>query len=77
VIRMSFSFYHDVIVPGRREEYQVCAKFLTAMTKDFAMTAVLPHMKIWLLRSSSETASDLSAHHTWGAGVACMMAAMG
>ena len=36
------SFCHDVIVPGRREEYQVCATFLTAMTKDFAMTAVLP-----------------------------------
>jgi hypothetical protein len=33
---------HDVIVPGRREEYHVCATFLTAMTKDFAMTAVLP-----------------------------------
>jgi hypothetical protein len=33
-------------------------------------------MKIWLLRSSLETASDLSAHHTWGAGVACMMGAM-
>jgi hypothetical protein len=42
VIDMSFSFYHCVIVPGRREEYQVCATFLTAMTKDFAMTAVLP-----------------------------------
>jgi hypothetical protein len=41
VISMSFSFYHDVIVPGWREEYQVCATFLTAMTKDFAMTAVL------------------------------------
>jgi hypothetical protein len=38
---MSFSFCHDVIVPGRREEYQVCATFLTAMMKDFAMTAVL------------------------------------
>jgi hypothetical protein len=76
VISMSFSFYHDVIVPGRREEYQVCATFLTAMTKDFAMTTVCPHMKIWLLHSSSETASDLSAHHTWGARVACMMGAM-
>jgi hypothetical protein len=30
-----------------------------------------------LLRSSSETALDLSAHHTWGAEVACMMGAMG
>jgi hypothetical protein len=39
---MSFSFCHDVIVPDQREEYQVCAAFLTAMTKDFAMTAVLP-----------------------------------
>jgi hypothetical protein len=42
VISMSFSFYQDVIVPGRREEYQVCATFLTDMMKDFAMTAVLP-----------------------------------
>jgi hypothetical protein len=32
-------------------------------------------MRIWLLRSSSETASDLSARHTWGAGVACKMGA--
>jgi hypothetical protein len=39
---MSFNFCHDVIVPSRKEEYQVCATFLTAMTKDFAMTAVLP-----------------------------------
>jgi hypothetical protein len=39
---MSFSFYHDMIVPGRREEYQVCATFFTAMMKDFAMTVVLP-----------------------------------
>jgi hypothetical protein len=39
---MSFSFCHDVIVLGRREEYQVCVPFFTAMTKDFAMTAVLP-----------------------------------
>jgi hypothetical protein len=50
---------------------------LTAMTKDFSMTAVLPHMKIWLFRSSSETVSDLSAHHTWEVGVTCMMGAMG
>jgi hypothetical protein len=42
VISISFSFYHEVIVPGRREEYQVWATFLTAITKDFAMTAVLP-----------------------------------
>jgi hypothetical protein len=42
VISMSFSFCHDVIVPGRREEYQVCATFFTTMTKDFAMAAVLP-----------------------------------
>jgi hypothetical protein len=39
---MSFSFCHDVIVLGRREEYKVCVTFLNAMTKDFAMTAVLP-----------------------------------
>jgi hypothetical protein len=71
VMNMSFSFCHDVIVPGRREEYQVCATFLTAMTKDFAMTAVLPPTKIWLLRSSSEIASDLSVCHTWGAEVVC------
>jgi hypothetical protein len=38
----SLDFCHDVIVPGQREEYQVCATFLTAMTKDFAMTALLP-----------------------------------
>jgi hypothetical protein len=42
VITISFNFCHDVIVPGRREEYQVCVTFLTAMTKDFTMTAVLP-----------------------------------
>jgi hypothetical protein len=42
VISMSFSFCHDVIVPDRREEYQVCATFLIAMMKDFAMSAVLP-----------------------------------
>jgi hypothetical protein len=39
---MSLSFYHDVIVPSRREEYHVWAMFRTAMTKDFAMTAMLP-----------------------------------
>jgi hypothetical protein len=38
---------------------------------------VLPHMRIWLLRSSSGTALDLSAHHTWGAEVACKMMATG
>jgi hypothetical protein len=42
VISISLSFCHDVIVPGQREEYQVCATLLTAMTKDFAMTVVLP-----------------------------------
>jgi hypothetical protein len=77
VIGITFSFCHDVIVPSQREEYYVCSTILTAMTKDFTITAVLPHMKIWLLRSSSETTSDLSAHHTWGAGVACMIEAMG
>jgi hypothetical protein len=30
-----------------------------------------------LLRSSSETALGLSAHHTWEAEVACMTGAMG
>jgi hypothetical protein len=38
---MSLSFYHDVIVPGRREEYHVWATFQTALTKNFAMTTVL------------------------------------
>jgi hypothetical protein len=42
VTSISFNFYHDVIVPDRREEYKVLATLLTAMTKDFAMTAVLP-----------------------------------
>jgi hypothetical protein len=42
VTSISFIFCHDVIVPGRREEYHVWATLLTAMTKDFAMTAVLP-----------------------------------
>jgi hypothetical protein len=39
---MSLSFCHDVIVPGRREEYHVWATLRTAMTKDLAMTAALP-----------------------------------
>jgi hypothetical protein len=39
---MSLSLCHDVIVPSRREEYHVWATFRIAMTKDFAMTAVLP-----------------------------------
>jgi hypothetical protein len=42
VINISLSSCHDVIVPGRREEYQVCVTLLTAMMNDFAMTAVLP-----------------------------------
>jgi hypothetical protein len=42
VTSISLSFCHEVIVPGRREEYHVCATFLTAMTKDLAMTAALP-----------------------------------
>jgi hypothetical protein len=42
VISISLSFYHDVIVPSRREEYQVWATLRTAMMKDFAMTAVFP-----------------------------------
>jgi hypothetical protein len=36
VTSMSLSFCHDVIVPGRREEYHVWATLRTAMTKDFA-----------------------------------------
>jgi hypothetical protein len=67
---MSLSFCHDVIVPGRREEYHVWATFRTAMTKDLAMTAALPH-------SSSEIVLGPSAHHTWVAGVACRIVAMG
>jgi hypothetical protein len=39
---MSLSFGHEVIVLGRREEYHVWATLWTAMTKDFAMIAVLP-----------------------------------
>jgi hypothetical protein len=39
---MSLSFCHDVMVPGQREEYHVWATFRIAMTKDFAMTVVLP-----------------------------------
>jgi hypothetical protein len=42
VISISLSFCRDVIVSGQRDEYQVCATLLTGMTKDFAMTAVLP-----------------------------------
>jgi hypothetical protein len=42
---MSLSFCHDVIVPDRREEYHVWATLRTGMTKDFAMTAVLPSYK--------------------------------
>jgi hypothetical protein len=42
VSSISLSFCHDVIVPGQREEYHVWATLLTAMMKDFAMTAVLP-----------------------------------
>jgi hypothetical protein len=34
---MSLSFCHDMIVPGRREEYHVWATFRTAMMKDFAI----------------------------------------
>jgi hypothetical protein len=39
---MFLSFCYDVIVLGRREEYHVWATFWSAMTKDFAITAVLP-----------------------------------
>jgi hypothetical protein len=42
VTSMSLNFYHDVIVPGRREEYHVWATLRTAMTKDFSMAAMLP-----------------------------------
>jgi hypothetical protein len=36
------SFCHDIIVPSRREEYQVWATLLTVMMKDFSMTTILP-----------------------------------
>jgi hypothetical protein len=42
VTSISLSFYHEVMVPGRREEYHVWATFRTAMTKDLAMIAALP-----------------------------------
>jgi hypothetical protein len=42
VTSISLSFYHEVMVPGRREEYHVWAIFRTAMTKDLAMTTALP-----------------------------------
>jgi hypothetical protein len=42
VRRISLSFCHDEIDPGRREEYYVCATFLTAIIKDFVMTTALP-----------------------------------
>jgi hypothetical protein len=38
----SLSFCHDEINLGRREEYHVCATFLTTMKNDFAITAELP-----------------------------------
>jgi hypothetical protein len=42
VINMSFSFYHEVTLPSRREEYHVWVTLLTTMTKDLAITVVLP-----------------------------------
>jgi hypothetical protein len=42
ILSRSLGFCHDVTVPGLRDEYQVWATLLTAMTKDFAITAVLP-----------------------------------
>jgi hypothetical protein len=39
---ISFNFCHEVTVPGQSDEYQVRATFLTAMTKDFAVTVELP-----------------------------------
>jgi hypothetical protein len=42
VTNISLSFCHDVIVPGRREEYHVWTTLRTATTKDFAMIAALP-----------------------------------
>jgi hypothetical protein len=74
---MSLSFCYDVIVPGRREEYHVWATFRTAMTKDFAMTAVLPPYEDILPHSSSRIALGPSARRTWVAEVACRIVAMG
>jgi hypothetical protein len=72
VTNISFKFCHDVIVPGLREEYQVRATLLTAMTKNFTMIVVLPpYDDTW------EAISDLSDHHTWEARVACMKVVMG
>jgi hypothetical protein len=72
---MSLSFCHDVIVPGRREEYHVWATFRTAMTKDFAMTAALHPYEDIVPHSSSRIASGPSAHRTWVARVACRIMA--
>jgi hypothetical protein len=47
------------------------------MTKDFAMTTVLPPYEDIVARSSSGTALDLNAYHTWGDEVACRMVATG
>jgi hypothetical protein len=75
VTSISLCFCHDVIVPSRREEYHVWATLQTAMTKDFTMTAALPHTRILLPHSSSRIALDLSAHHTWATVVACKIVA--
>jgi hypothetical protein len=47
------------------------------MTKDFAMTAVLPPYEDILPHSSSRIALGPSARRTWVAEVACRIVAMG
>jgi hypothetical protein len=49
----------------------VRATLLTAMTKDFAITAELSHTKILWPHSSSRIASDSNGHHTLVARVVC------
>jgi hypothetical protein len=47
------------------------------MTKDFAMTAVLPPYEDILASQLIRTVLDLNAHHTWRAKVACKMVVKG
>jgi hypothetical protein len=74
---MSFIFCHDVIVPSQREEYQVCTTFLTAMTKDFAMTAVLPPYEDMVASYLIRNCFGSECPSYMGSWVACMMGAIG
>jgi hypothetical protein len=49
---------------------------MTAMTKDFAMTVLLPPYDDMVARNSLEIASGQNVHHTWVVLVACRMVAM-